>query len=84
MDPTILLHHKDDGILKKTRGFFVQYARMMTKIKLMNARANPVMRQSNVSFRECVNAPIKAKQNALTSIHPIADIFFGLIKEINH
>ena len=78
IEPTTLLHHSDDGALK-INGFFVAYASATTKIKLMNARANPVMRQSNVSFKECVNAPINAKQNALKSIHPSADMFLGLI-----
>lgn len=79
IEPTTLRHHNDDGALKMS-GFFVANANTTTKIKLMNARANPVTRQSKVSFRECVNAPINAKQNALKSIHPSADMFLGLIK----
>lgn len=82
MEPTMLLHHNDEGTLKKMTGFFVAYASARTKMKLINARANPVMRQSNVSFNECVNAPINAKQNALKSIQPRADMFLGLIKLI--
>ena len=45
----------------------------------MNVRANAVMRQSKISFKEWVNAPISAKQNALKSIQPSADMFLGFI-----
>ncbi len=84
IEPTTLLHHNDDGALKMS-GLRVAYASATIKIKLMNARANPVMRQSNVSLSEWVNAPINAKQNALKSIHPTADMFLGFtIKAIDN
>lgn len=74
--PMTLRHHNVEGALKRMSGFLVANASARTKMKLMNARANPVMRQSNVSFSECVNAPINAKQNAEKSIQPRAEIFF--------